>query len=281
MYPYYFLSRVYRVILNLTRGRGEHTLAKVDAALFPKKRNIPIGSKASLSVPPDPHFFRYLLQSHEIHIKNAIIKLCKPGDVVLDIGANIGYFVACAADCVGKSGIVLGFEPEPQNFKNLEDNCILLDSLGFQCKPYKYAISSGNGIATLNIHRNSTYHTIDKEATLDRIEDQQSVSTITLDEWSEHNNISHIDFLKIDTEGHEKDVLLGANKLFGKGAIDYTILECRTDRLSSFIDNFAKEFNLHQLVWNGQSWLPTSLSSLDYKTECLLSCKPISPDFLL
>lgn len=281
MYPTSRLSPTYRRILWLTSGRGEHTLARLDAKLIKLKRQITFGSEAAIIVPPDPHFFRYLIQSHESHVSNALQRICKAGSTVLDIGANIGYFVACAADIVGKRGTVIGFEPESQNFKYLDINCQALRSYGFKCRAYQYAISSEIGNASLNIHKYSTYHSIGKSCQFDKVGNCQIVETITLDEWTEINGVEHIHCLKVDTEGHEKDVLTGARELFSKGAIDNSILECRSDELSAFIDEFAKEFNLHQLVWDGQKWHQSALSSFDYKTECLLSKETISPQSLL
>ena len=49
-------------------------------------------------------------------------KEIKRGDVVLDIGANIGYYTLILAKCVGKEGKVFAFEPEPNNFSLLKKN---------------------------------------------------------------------------------------------------------------------------------------------------------------
>ena len=51
-------------------------------------------------------------------------KLIKNGDVVLDIGANIGYYTLIFAKLVGNSGKVFAFEPEPENFKILQKNIL-------------------------------------------------------------------------------------------------------------------------------------------------------------
>lgn len=51
----------------------------------------------------------------------------KPGDVFVDVGANIGYFTVIAADAVGAQGRVFAFEPDPDNYRLLRHNARLND----------------------------------------------------------------------------------------------------------------------------------------------------------
>lgn len=283
MYPERFLLPLYRNVLRLSLGRGEHTLAKLDVLFFKSNRQVTISLNDNISivVPSDPHFFRYLIKTHERHISNAISKLVKHGDLVVDIGANIGYFSAYAAAASGKQGHIFCFEPETKNFEYLRLNCDLIQQHGFKCSAYKLAASSASGKATLNVHRYSTYHAIEDDSHhLDKVESTQVINTVTLDGWTESQGIKRISLLKIDTEGHEPRVLEGSRKLFESKAIDFVILECRSEQLASFIDNFCREFNLHQLVWDGCSWHKTTLKSVNYRSECLLSIKPTSPTSL-
>src|ERR1051325_2715958 len=51
-----------------------------------------------------------------------IRKLVKPGDVVLDIGANIGFYAKIFSKIVGNTGKVHSFEPDSNNYSHLKDN---------------------------------------------------------------------------------------------------------------------------------------------------------------
>ncbi|MEH2424106.1 MAG: FkbM family methyltransferase [Nostoc sp.] len=283
MYPYKALIPLYQTILNLTKGRGEYTLAKLDVFLFRSNRKIKISYNSDfyISLPPDAHFFRYLTKSHEQHISNAISKLVKNGDTVVDIGANIGYFSAYAASAVGKKGKIFCLEPEAKNFEYLKANCDVIKNHGFNCLAYNVAASSVNGEAVLSIHQYSTYHAIEDEFHhLDKVENKQIVSTVTLDQWTQEQGIQRISLLKIDTEGHEQKVLEGAIELFSVGAVDFVILECRSNEIGDFIDKFSQKFSLHQLTWDGHKWHQSKAGSLKFKTECLLSKLLVTPNAL-
>jgi hypothetical protein len=53
-------------------------------------------------------------------------KLLKPGDVVVEAGANIGALTVALADAVGERGRVIAFEPQPEYFSLLNKNCSML-----------------------------------------------------------------------------------------------------------------------------------------------------------
>src|SRR3989344_3364089 len=63
-----------------------------------------------------------ILGVHEPYQTEIIMKNVKRGDVVLDVGANIGYYTLLFAKLVGPEGIVFAFEPDPTNFSILKKN---------------------------------------------------------------------------------------------------------------------------------------------------------------
>lgn len=283
MYPRQFLTPIYMNLLGLFSGRGVQTISKLDSFLFnfPREVEIVADSSVSILLPPDPHYIGYLWKLHELHVSQAIANLAKSGDTVVDIGANVGYFSAYAVAAVGKQGKVFCLEPEPKNFTYLQQNCDRLQNNGFDCRAYKLAASNLAGRVNLRVHRLSTYHSIEDNAhELDRVEKIEGINTVRLDDWAESENISRISLLKIDTEGHEPRVLEGASRLYKARAIDYTILECRSEQIANYIDNFSQELKLYQLVWDGEKWCSCSAQSIENRTDCLLSLQPVSPDML-
>ncbi len=65
-------------------------------------------------------FRAMLTQSYDIILCEYLRKHLRPGDIVLDAGANVGYISAVAASCVGTSGEVHGFEPLRECYARLE-----------------------------------------------------------------------------------------------------------------------------------------------------------------
>lgn len=147
-------------------------------------------------------------------------KIVKEGMVVVDIGANIGYYSLIAAKLVGKSGIVYAFEPEPSNYellcKNIEVNSYT------NVVPIQKAVSNKQGRVKLWVNKAdlaapsfsednaslfSKYSAVGETSFVE-------VETTTLDEFfkSTVRNIK-VDIIKIDTQGAEGLVVDGAQKI--------------------------------------------------------------------
>lgn len=129
----------------------------------------------------------------------------KKNMVVIDIGANIGFFTVIAAQRVGVSGSVFAFEPEPTNFGFLKKTCeknhfkqVILD---------QRAISDTQGSSNLFITPENTgaYSLVDNRKTGSSI----SIKTETLDRVLASHSISSVDIIKMDIEGAEFNALKG------------------------------------------------------------------------
>ncbi|MCB1205179.1 MAG: FkbM family methyltransferase [Verrucomicrobiae bacterium] len=144
----------------------------------------------------------------------AIALLTKPGDTVLDIGANFGLFTRFLSESVGNEGTVYSFEPTGDMFTVLENNC---RSLGLKnAKPFRTALSDHSGISEMLIPVREDGTLNHYEASLEPVQSAASggktvrVETSTLDEFCSHHGVDRVDFIKCDVEGHELEVLEGA-----------------------------------------------------------------------
>jgi FkbM family methyltransferase len=133
------------------------------------------------------------------------------GDIFLDVGANIGAISCVASRLVGDEGSVYAAEPNPKNYKMLNAN-IRLNKLK-NVYPFQTALGSIEAVAQL-------YNKNEKDSGMaSLIRDEKAIGrgievTVTsIDKLLEENQMRIPDFIKIDVEGYELEVLKGATGL--------------------------------------------------------------------
>lgn len=144
--------------------------------------------------------------------------LIRQGDTVLEVGGHIGFITQYFSKLVAQQGKVVVFEPGLNNIRYTEENVYGLQNTTLERK----AVSSENGIATfyednltgqnnslLSDYKNADLVAKTHAATLVRIPRQ--VEVVTIDSYVDVHGLKP-DFLKIDVEGCEYQVLLGAAK---------------------------------------------------------------------
>ncbi len=139
-------------------------------------------------------------------LKNQI----KKGDVVLDLGANIGFFTLIFAKLVGEEGKVFAFEPDPDNFSLLKKN---IEINGYQNVILVHkAVSNETGKTRLYLSSEASDHRI-----YDSYDGRKSIEieTTRLDDYFNKYN-GRIDFIKMDVQGAEWAVIKGASSLLQK-----------------------------------------------------------------
>ena len=161
-------------------------------------------------------------------------RLLSPGGVFVDVGANIGGYTIRLAS---KARRVYSFEPHPRNFRLLKYN-LKLNNLYSKVYAYRYAVSQKKGKVLLTLSEFHGRHSI-VELRSRYIE----VPSITLDDilYSEDN----IDVIKIDVEGAEPLVLLGAKNTLTK--TKYVIIETTFPVLRDFSHKILKKLGFQYL----------------------------------
>lgn len=121
---------------SLRASRGERFAAKVQSGSFTFK--LYLSTREPVSTSP---LTRDLLIDRlwEPLVTKLISQLLRPGDVVLDIGANIGYYSVLAGKIVGKRGRVFAFEPDPYTYGKLCQN-VRINRLQDVVKPLEKAV---------------------------------------------------------------------------------------------------------------------------------------------
>jgi FkbM family methyltransferase len=154
---------------------------------------------------------------HEKTIVNLVKNEIKKGDVVIDIGAHIGYYTVLFAKLVGPKGRVFAFEASPTNFEILKKN---VNVNGYQNVTLNNkAVSDKDGKLTLYITgRTSTENFLFKPENFIRsskIKDTIEIDSITLDEYFRDFK-GQINFLKMDISGAEPRVIKGMGSILSK-----------------------------------------------------------------
>jgi FkbM family methyltransferase len=138
--------------------------------------------------------------------EDVTVRLLRPGDQVLDIGANIGYHALRWAQHVGPDGMIFAFEPVPPNYEALLTNLAL--NPGLAVEPHQLAL--GDGAATLALSSDRPGITSGSYSAKNTNAGGFEVRQQTLDEWAADRDLSRLRLVKLDVEGWEAKVLEGA-----------------------------------------------------------------------
>lgn len=139
-------------------------------------------------------------------------RLLKPGQRVVDIGANYGVYALSMAQAVGPSGRVWAFEPASSTARLLAEGIAVN---GFaQVVLERSALSSTCGTARLSLNANSELNALVLGNTSSSA--SETVPLVTLDECMERYGWRDIEFLKIDAEGEEAKILKGGKRFFAE-----------------------------------------------------------------
>jgi len=157
----------------------------------------------------------------------------KPGTKAIDIGANYGVYTLSIAKCAGSSGEVWAFEPAIPTAKFLS-NSIKVNQFD-NIKLDRRALSGENGTTFISLNGNSEINTLVSSPS----EHTQPVTTTTLDDLQTEYKWDQIDFLKIDAEGQEINIINGGKNFFSSFSplVQYEIKEGEEIRLE-LVDAF-------------------------------------------
>ena len=142
----------------------------------------------------------------------------KPGDTVIDVGANLGYYTVLAADLVGGSGTVVSVEPNPAVFSYLIKT-IAVNGYGGRVSAFNYAISDERESQAIPFFvptgepKNGRFLLTGENA--DRLSGMGELIEVAVGSLQE-TSFSRIDLIKIDVEGAELKVLRSLRPLIDR-----------------------------------------------------------------
>lgn len=176
------------------------------------------------------HYFHD--EPYEPKLSEAIRERLRPGDVFLDVGANVGYFSVLAAHLVGPEGRVVAFEPHPEAIERLRQ-AVAVNGLAGVVEVVEAALGNQSGHAPLFLSDDSVLSTTDPARAPSRSDftfpRSIGVRLLRLDDWLRERQelASRLRAIKIDVEGTEAEVLEGMTATLAERP-DVSIL-CETE----------------------------------------------------
>jgi len=156
----------------------------------------------------DSHIGRWVEEcgrlDHDQNMLPLVLPFIPEGGVVLDIGANIGSHTIAYAKKVGFSGNVFAYEPNPEAFKCLVHNMKELVTV------FEFPFALGNTIGTIEVIQEND------NIGMAYVKEAKNGSGIITTVDKEMKDIKKVDFIKIDCEGYELEVLKGAKETIKK-----------------------------------------------------------------
>lgn len=217
-----------------------------------------------ITLPSDDHWttrLAILLGGIEREMITVSKILIKPGMNVLDIGAHVGYHTRLFSDLVGSEGKVYAFEPHPENYRLLIQNCKLLRYQNVV--PVQKAVSDKLGYIEFFEMAHSAHHSlfnISEYLSHTTFKKRIFVEITTVDTFLAEQGNPEINFIKMDIEGAEPLALAGMSETIARSKKLAMITEfnpgaleaCGMKPLAYLQQLLESGFKVHLIEQNGK-----------------------------
>lgn len=192
--------------------------------------------RVQLSLDPNQMSQRIMLDAfshgklYEPETSLLIARILTPGDTVVDVGGHVGFFSMLAATLVGPQGRVIGFEPEPGNFDRYSRHAEMNGFTHVEAVPMAVGETDGTTELFFNSDNDGGHalwdvgeHPFNQKSRAGQ--KVLSIPVTSLDGYLGARDLSGLKLIKIDAEGCEHHVLLGAKRLLQKYRVPYVVAE--------------------------------------------------------
>jgi FkbM family methyltransferase len=161
----------------------------------------------------------YYTGDYESKSIEAVLKLISPSSIVLDVGANVGFWTVPLARALSAGGRLHAFEPVSANFLRLGEN-VRRNNLDAIVQLHHQGLSDQKATVQISLREDFQNGAETGNAAIvidsdDRRFTCTNIEVSPLDGETFHSlGIDHVDFIKLDIEGHEDKFLAGASMVF-------------------------------------------------------------------
>lgn len=163
----------------------------------------------------------------EQRVLERLVASLKPGDVVFDVGANVGLYTVLLAKVVGDGGLVIAFEPQAHTYAHLMDNLKLNNLNNAHC--FRKALGERTGQAMLSsgevIGGSSLVHAHEADGPGEVVDIAEGDQLVTAE------NLPLPRAVKIDVEGYEHAVIRGLRRTLAQHACELVCCEVHPAQL--------------------------------------------------
>jgi len=134
-------------------------------------------------------------------------KIIKPGDSILDIGSNIGFYAKILSSFTGETGKVFCFEPDATNFKYLKKNTQGIKNIVL----FNNAVS--DKADTIKVYKSKLLNVDHRTYPVNNYDTVEEIESVSIDALLKDKTISKVDVIKIDIQGYELTAFNGMKEL--------------------------------------------------------------------
>jgi len=201
----YQLGPITRGVRSLLNASAPHGMTEVEIAAGPLT-----GARLQLDLQTEKDLW---LGTYELELLRTLHDFVRPGTVVYDIGANLGYLSLGLARAVGASGQVVAFEPLPANFSRLQAT-LRLNPEGERIRAVEAAVGARSTRSQFYSHASGGMGKLEGSGGRHfEYAASLEVQVICLDDWVYLNSEAPPALIKIDVEGGEPLALEGMGRL--------------------------------------------------------------------
>jgi FkbM family methyltransferase len=175
---------------------------------------------------------------YEPETSNFLASILKPGDTFIDIGAHVGYFTMLASAFVGPAGRIYAFEPDRDNFAHLLHH--LEVNQAKNVRPMHMAVGASPAVTDFFVNADNDgghalwdvgRHPFNERSRL--APTARKVFVTSLDQLFATDGIAGLKALKIDAEGAEFAILVGARSILTRCRVPFVVAEVNRFALES------------------------------------------------
>ena len=179
----------------------------------------------------------------EGRVLDLLVSFLRPGDVVYDIGSNVGLYAVLLAKRVGAQGLVVAFEPQEQNYIHLQEN-LRLNGVE-NVRSYRKALGERGGRAKLYPSEVIGSYSLVQQQPRDAVAEVVDVSTG--DDLVAAERLPVPRAVKIDVEGYEYAVICGLRETLSQPGCELVSCEVHPSLLPAGVTPGAASSLLKQL----------------------------------